>query len=288
MTSIRINKTLCAALTAMGLLSTIAPATAATFSIDEFSVTRANGNLVFRDTFGDGISPPSAPNFNNSNSASYSLTGTAGAETGGRLSLDTSLGALREATDRTGQNLIFDARLLTNIDPTNTTDGFKAGNTFIVNGLFDLNSLPTVPFEGFGIRLSDGGIGLGDDRLDLFVRRNPINDLVIQFRRVDGLIDLVTTFGSVLLDSSHDQILLKLSKLDAATDTVIGSYSYVDSGVSGIETAFINTADIFNGESVTRASFRAISPVPEPDAYAMMLAGLGLIGWAVRRRVQAA
>lgn len=288
MISTKTNLFLRACLTAMSFFSVLTPASAATFSIDEFSVIRANGNLVFRDTFGDGISPPSAPNFSNGNSGSYFVTGTAGAETGGKLSLDTSLGAILEATGRTGQVLVFDALLLTNIDPANTINGFKAGNTFIVNGLFDLNSLPTVPFEGFGIRLSDRGIGLADDQLDLFVRRSPINDLVIQFRRVDALNDLVTTFGSVLLDSSHDQILLKLSKLNAATDTVIGSYSYVDSGVAGIETAFINTADIFNGENVTRASFRAISPVPEPGAYAMMLAGLGLIGWAVRRRAQAA
>ena len=292
MTSIRINKTLCAALTAMGLLSTIAPATAATFSIDEFSITRTNGTLVFRDSFSDGFSPPSAPNFNNGNPGSYFLTGTAGAETGGKLNLDTSLGAVRDATGRAGQNMVVDARLLTNIDPSDTTNGFKAGNTFIVNGLFDLSSLPSVPFEGFGIRLSDAGIGLassqGDDRLDLFVRRNPINELVIQFRRVDALNDLVTTFGSVLLDVGHDQVQLELSKLDVATKTVSASYAYVDGGVVGTETTFINTANIFNGEEATRASFRAISPVPEPDAYAMMLAGIGLIGWAVRRRTQAA
>lgn len=244
--------------------------------------------MVFRDSFSDGISPPSAPNFSNSNPGAYFLTGVAGTEAGGKLSLDTSLGEIRDATGRAGQNRVFDARLLTNIDPTNTTNGFKAANTFIVNGLFDLSALPTVPFEGFGIRLSDAGIGSlsnqGDDQVELFVRRSPINDLVIQFRRVDSLNDLVTTFGSVLLDTGHDQVQLALSKLNATTPTVAASFAYVDGGVVGGPTSFVNTADIFNGENATRASFRAITPVPEPSAYGMMLAGLGLIGWMARRR----
>lgn len=288
MISINISKTLWAALSTIGLLTTIAPATAATFSIDEFFITRSNGNLVFRDSFSDGVSPPSAPNFNNGNQGAYFLTGLAGTEAGGKLSLDTSLGVIRDATGRAGQNRVFDARLLTNIDPTNTTNGFKAANTFIVNGLFDLSALPTVPFEGFGIRLSDAGIGSlsnqGDDQLELLVRRNLINDLVIQFRRVDSQNDLVTTFGSVLLDTSHDQVQLGLSKLNATTPTVAASFAYVDGGVVGGVTSFVNTADIFNGENATRASFRAISPVPEPGAYGMMLVGLGLIGWIARRR----
>ena len=30
--------------------------------------------------------------------------------------------------------------------------------------------------------------------------------------------------------------------------------------------------------------YTAVAAVPEPETYAMMLAGLGLLGWAARRR----
>jgi hypothetical protein len=41
--------------------------------IDDFSVTK-NGALIFRDSFSDGVPPPSAPNFANGTPASYSST----------------------------------------------------------------------------------------------------------------------------------------------------------------------------------------------------------------------
>lgn len=36
-----------------------------------------------------------------------------------------------------------------------------------------------------------------------------------------------------------------------------------------------------------KADFTQVSSVPEPEAYAMMLAGLGVVGWAARRRSRA-
>jgi len=40
---------------------------------------------------------------------------------------------------------------------------------------------------------------------------------------------------------------------------------------------------------ISQAALTAVAPVPEPEAYVMMLAGLGLVGWmAVRRRKQIA
>lgn len=46
----------------------------------------------------------------------------------------------------------------------------------------------------------------------------------------------------------------------------------------------IHTTAVPSGEI---RAFLAAAPVPEPETYALMLAGLGLVGWAARRRQQA-
>ena len=284
MISIKTSKTLIACLSVISLFSMISPTSATVFSIDEFKVTRANGDLVFLDTFSNGIAPPNAPNFNNGTTASYSATGTFGPESRGTLALDTSLGAVRNATGRPGQNLVLDARLQTNINQSITTDGLKAANDFIVSGLFDLSTLPGNLREGFGIRLSDGGISASvNDNVELLVRRNVANELVISFRRVDLVADLITTIDSILFDLSHQQVLLELSKLNAATKTITASFAYVDGGIIGARTVFANTTDIFNGETATRASFRATTPIPLPPTAFLALLGLAAMVF-VRKR----
>lgn len=284
MISIKTSKTLIACLSVIGLFSMINPASATVFSIDEFKVTRANGNSVFLDTFSDGNAPPSAPNFSNGNAGSYFTTGTFGPESGGKLALDTSLGAVRDAVGRPGQNLVLDARLQSNVDQTNTTNGLKAANDFIVSGLFDLSTLPGNLREGFGIRLSDGGISADvNDNVELLVRRNVANELVVSFRRVDIVADLITTIDSILFELGHQQVLLELSKLNAATKTITASFAYVDGDIIGARTVFANTTDIFNGETATRASFRATTPIPLPPTAFLALLGLAAMVF-VRKR----
>lgn len=51
---------------------------------------------------------------------------------------------------------------------------------------------------------------------------------------------------------------------------------------------FVNGQDTFTGQvSIQGATFAAanVSAVPEPDAGYMMLAGLGVVGWVMRRRM---
>ena len=280
MISTKTSKMLCACLSVLGVFSLMNPASATVFSIDEFTVARGDGTVIFRDAFDNGIAPPSAPNFlSNGNPASYALTGAAGTEAGGSYRYDTAQGLIVDAVGRPGFNRASDARLLTNIDNANNSNGLKGGNTFIVSGLFNLASIPTVPREGFGIRLSDGGVvgGTGNDILDLFLRQNASGVLVIQFRRIDVVADFITTFGSFAYDPTQDQVLLQLSKLDAATKSIQASFAYVDAGVTGAFTTFATTADIFNGENATRASFRATTPVPLPPTIFLSLIGLAAL-----------
>lgn len=285
MFTIKSGRVLASSLVVSALLMGMSPASAALFTIDNFKITRVNGNLVFQDTFSDGVPPPSAPNFTNGNPASYSVTGIAGPESRGKLNLNTALGAPREAVGRPGQNRVIDARLLTNIDPTNMTNGFKVGNDFIVSGLFDLSVLPALTREGFGVRLSDGGLTpFSNDILDLMVRQNAAGNLVVDFRRIDITADFVTIIDSAIFELGHQQILLELSKLNAATKTVTASFAYVDGGIAGSNFVFANTADIFDGENVTRASFRAQTPIPIPPTLYLSLLGLAGMAW-VRKRV---
>lgn len=267
------------------LLIGMSTASAALFTIDNFKITRVNGNLVFQDTFSDGVPPPSAPNFTNGNAGSYSIVGVAGPEAGGKLNLNTALGAPSDAVGRPGQNRVIDARLLTNTDPTNMVNGFKVGNDFIVSGLFDLSVLPTLRREGFGIRLSDVGLTpASNDILDLMVRLNAAGNLVVDFRRLDVAADFVTIIDSAIFELGHQQILLELSKLNAATKTITASFAYVDGGIAGSNFVFANAADIFNGENVTRASFRAQTPIPIPPTLYLSLLGLAGMIW-MRKRV---
>ena len=44
------------------------------------------------------------------------------------------------------------------------------------------------------------------------------------------------------------------------------------------------SVDIYTGELWTRPEFLSAQPIPEPETYAMMLVGIGLIGWQLRRK----
>lgn len=58
-----------------------------------------------------------------------------------------------------------------------------------------------------------------------------------------------------------------------------GTYSLTLSGTAA------SSPPILNGSVRYDVSYTAVaSPVPEPETYALMLAGLGVVGWAARRR----
>ena len=71
-----------------------------------------------------------------------------------------------------------------------------------------------------------------------------------------------------------------LTNLSAITGVRLEALEYAGlPGPNGMGPGFF-----FNGNFVLTEIQMSVSPVPEPEIYAMMLAGLGLLGWVGRRR----
>ncbi len=253
-----------------------------TYYIDEFYVVK-NGTEIFRDSFDDGVPPPSAPNYVNGDPAQYFMGGTMGPESGGQLTLDSS-GAIFYPNPGGDPFLIQRARLNTNIDQTDLDRGLKIDDTFSVTGVFDL--IPSsVQRETYGVRFDDAAPdNTVNDLILLTVGRSATDNLFISFRELDYEAGEVRYIDSALLDTNHDQIALTLMRETLDSNTITAYWTYIDSGVWGTTFQFTNTVDIFDGENFTRPGFSAHTPVPLPGA--VWLFGSGLAGlFGLRRRV---
>jgi hypothetical protein len=67
---------------------------------------------------------------------------------------------------------------------------------------------------------------------------------------------------------------------ETAEDRFFGVYN--PGGVSRITISMNNSVDW----EVDHLQYGSTPPIPEPETYALMLAGLGLVGWAARRRMR--
>lgn len=284
----------------LGLLlaAPIARATAIT-AIDDFIITRSpipgsvatyqGEEIFYRDAFGNGSEPPSGGNFSNGSSGTYAILGVypSTAESGGKLALDSSLGG--PFVNATGGGRTLQRSVLLTDTDVSTDAGLKQNSqTFSVFGLFDL-TIPSLIGDGYGILLNDSGPSGGTESVDLFVRREENNSLVIRFQEQDfqnsaiGTIDL----DALIIPSGADQIELQLRRTDPLTDAITASYRYWANGaaISGSFTAMSGSADFFTNNGWARGGFfavEAIQATPEPGTFALV--GLGLAGLAAPRR----
>lgn len=97
-------------------------------------------------------------------------------------------------------------------------------------------------------------------------------------------------------NGDDDTLVLRIY---SASDVLLNSTSlYIDRYFSGMKTLSLSAGSIayavfgaespaLNGSSIYADNF-VFAPVPEPETYAMMLAGLGMLGFVARRRKQSA
>ncbi|PTQ80123.1 FxDxF family PEP-CTERM protein [Nitrosomonas ureae] len=110
----------------------------------------------------------------------------------------------------------------------------------------------------------------------------------------NGLVSIAVTndFGKFNINGSSLQLWKETSADGNYTnDTSLGSFAF-DSSSVGMDFGNLGPGNYYyevtgtvlglKGGSYTVDSY--ISPVPEPETYAMLLAGLGMIGFSVRRR----
>lgn len=282
-------------------------AQAYSFEMDTFSVWKnfnaatitTPGNLlttppIFYDNFADLVAPPSAPNFNmgGGGAASYAMLGSVGPESiiAGQGIL--TLNSMDTVPNSWGTPVQL-AILKTNVDPTSALGLKQDSASFSVGGIFNLIN-PGNSIGSYGVRFTDAGVSDGNDIVSLSVRGNVDGSGVVLFSSFDNTTGISTLISSQILDAGHDQIGLGLAYMDPdglGTDpkAVYAAFFYLDSDLPTPFTYMAGSAGLFNGENFTRPAFfaAAVDPVPEPETYAMMLAGLGLVGWTARRRKQA-
>ena len=263
--------------------------------VDTFKIVK-NGTELFVDTFSDGVAPPAAPG----EFATYLYPRGDFLEANGKLILNPASGPI--AANAAGA-LSSTTRITfsTNIVPEDQVTGLKSNHVFSVSATFALLD-NTVPQDSYGLRLTDrdalGQLGVGtngDDVIELRVNHGA-NGRNLQFRRQNFLPGGgITVLGSPAISQAwfdrYEQVELTLEKTNANSNEISARARLIDADDPNASLT-INwptgtTTSAFNGENWTRAEiYAAQAPIPEPETYAMLLAGLGLVGWQLRRRAK--
>jgi hypothetical protein len=259
------------------------------FATNRFDLMTMNGSL-FVDPFEDGAPPPSAPNFVTGQPAAYSVLGTipGNAESMGRLALDSALGA-PVTTGNDEPRRVVRATLI-NGDNANPAPGLLQQFSFLAAGRWDLVALPN-PLDVYGIEFHDSTNFVITELTQLLVRRSadPADtSLHLTFLKQTLPGGGIQVFSDTVLTppANANQVVLFLRHI-ANTNTITAEYRFSDNGNPLSDPIpLLGSSTMFNGENFVRASF-LVAEVPEPGTYAMLLAGLGILGWVARRRMRA-
>jgi hypothetical protein len=295
------NRTL--VLVAIFSLSFLNTASADVVNMSDFGVT-LNGGTVFDDTYaanqilagGAGTVLPSGANFPDGSPGLYLVMGTV-TETGHHAVLNTAQGDPLVQSPPFFRNA--NANIVTLLTgPPGSPFALTPSNAFATSGLFSV-SVPSTPGGFYQINLSDrvaSNFGLGDVISMTVVNCTPGDPQCgsntgpyVQLVDANALTNTIVTLAQAPLNTSNQQILLELSHPTAGSDTVVGSYAYVNGGVEGSITTLGSYNGLFEGLDYTQAGFVQLAPVPEPSTI-MLLAGSlpGVLGFAWFRRQKVA
>jgi len=112
-----------------------------------------------------------------------------------------------------------------------------------------------------------------------------ITDVTLKFYSGDTVIAAIDgnfAYASTITGNGSAGFLISV---DAAQQTFLDATVFNQAGFSGFRIALEST---ITGVAGGPESFSAVSAIPEPEVYAMLGAGLGLMGWVARRRKQQA
>lgn len=234
--------------------------------LDKYTVTRGS-STVFNDEFNDGVAPVIGLQY----SAVDGIP--AGSEAGGKLALDPLHNGILQANGTSRVSAMTNGRYY--LMPRITT--------FSSTAFYNL-SMPSPSLWRYGAMAIEfeGGYYKQQNFLTS-VSYEPDGKAYVIFGSVVGA-GLADVIGRSLLDMTHSSIALTLSHV-GGTGTIEGSYQYYDAGSAvGSAISLGSTSLGAKGTGYLSGYFANAAPVPEPETYAMLMAGLGLLGAVARKR----
>lgn len=255
----------------LALVANIASASVIT-NIHEFSVSP-----VFTDNFSDGNPPPSAPDLVGGGAASYFAPAgfPSGAESGGKLQLDSSLGGPYVNAIGDSRKSQF-ATLSLNLLSLGVTD---------ISGKFDLVA-PPARGDAYGLYM----LGFGPSaslELDFMVWHGFDDALSIFLVLQDFVSHTITPIAQAPVDFGFAEIALEFD----VTNGIIGSYTYLDNnGVPASAATVLGSIGDIPGISVVETGFfagEAVGGATVPEPMSIALFGIGIVALSMfsRRRI---
>lgn len=130
-----------------------------------------------------------------------------------------------------------------------------------------------------------GALSQGLSYSGTYSKALPVYDKGNDYAGTSGFIDTIT--GSANTTLSYSDAGTKAAFTGTATSTMHGDV--LGTAVSSVSGSSGNTRSLVlpKFDAYAKVTYNYVSAVPEPETYAMLLAGLGLVGFAARRRKSA-